>query len=350
MKLADIFYSDAFGMRSAKRLYEEANRRGLNLSHREIKEWYHNQEVVQLFAPLKKPKYSSTPIQGDYTGQNVYFDTMFFPKVAVINAVDLYSKYAWGHPVRLRKRPDETTESVSARKTTAFLREVIEDLNKKGFTLDQVTTDLGSEFFSTFTQTLTDKDIPHIQTDVGDHIALAPIDGYTRGLRLAAEKWMAVNPGKDLYKQIPQLIETYNNSPHTNLSDFTPEQAFGKVIERRDTTTKRERPSLKAGDSVRIVARHDKNPYNKIRPNWSREIYTVEKVKGQRLVLSNGRSYREHELFHIPFPEKVETAPHDEEPEQQEPAPAPKKKQEPPPLREKSTRQRRPNQFHQDFV
>jgi hypothetical protein len=179
---------------------------------------------------------------------------------------------------------------------------------------------------------------------------------------------MAVNPGKDLYKQIPALIEAYNNSPHTNLGDLTPQEALSRLQGVPKRKTSKPAPvSLEIGDSVRIVARHEKNPYNKIRPNWSREIYTIEQIQGQRLFLSNGKSYREHEVFHVPFPEKVEPRSASAQPQAPESAPQeeprsasaqPKKKKEHrhserqslAPLRRSRKRQRKPNQFLLDFV
>lgn len=308
-KLSKIFYSDEFGMRSASLLYKEAQKVGINVTHDQLKrDFYDHQEVVQQFAPLKKAEPSKSPIKATFTGERIYMDTMFFPKVAIINAFDLHSKYAWGKPVRLKKRADETTESVSSLKTVNFFKEVEEDLHRKGFTPEEVITDFGSEFLGHFERYMREQGIPHTITEVGDHLQLAPIDGYTRGLRLSAEKWLSVNPNGDLYKQIPQLIETYNNTLHSTIKT-TPREALTGInfLFSKKITEDRKPSDIKKGDTVRIVIRYDKNPFKKIRPNWSKELYTVTRVNNatRRFTLDNGKTYQEKDILLIPYPDKV---------------------------------------------
>lgn len=316
-------------MRSAFLLYKKAREAGIDISHNQLKRgFYDHQEVVQQFAPLKKPDPSPVPITASFTGEKVYMDTMFFPKIAIINAFDLHSKYAWGKAIRLKKRADETTESVSSRKTANFFLEVEEDLHRKGFTPEEVITDYGTEFLGHFNRYLEEQGIPHTITEVGDHLQLGPIDGYTRGLRLSAEKWLAVNPGGDLYKQAPLLIEAYNRTEHSTIK-MTPEEALTKIdVPIRKRVDERGPTGIKVGDMVRIAVRHDKNPFNKIRPNWSRDLYEVTKVNKatRRFTLDNGKTYQEKDIFHIQYPEKVGRAPptkSEDTPSKPTPTPAP---------------------------
>lgn len=308
--LTEIFYSDEFGMRNASLLYKEAVKQKLPVSYQQVRKgFYELQELVQMFLPLKKPTPSKVPIRGRYTGERIYFDSMYFPrnKIAILNAFDLYSKFAWGKPIRLKKRADETTESVDSSKAANFLQEVLTDLHKRGFSMDNCISDSGSEFLGTFQKVLEEEGIPQVLTEPGDHLLLGPIDGYTRGLRLAAEKWLTVNPGRDLYKQVPQLIETYNSTFHTTIK-MSPEEAMGKVAPLVDSASDdRDPPKLSDGDSVRIAIRLDKNPRKKIRANWSREIYEVEEVNPvtRQVKVSNGRTYRENDLQQVPFPDLV---------------------------------------------
>lgn len=319
-KLTKIFYSDEFGMRNITALHKEAQKQGISLSLKDLKDgFYDHQEVVQMFSPLKKNETSTTPITASFTGEKIYLDTMFFKsqKLAVINAFDLHSKYAWAKPVRLKMRADETVESVSSRKTTNFFQQVEEDLHKKGFTIAEAVTDAGTEFLKDFDRYLSEQGIPHTVTEVGDHIALAPIDGYTRGLRLSAEKWLAVNPSSDLYKQIPILVNTYNNTEHSTIK-MKPSEAIGRILpipQRKED--KREPSNIKKGDKVRIVVRFVKNPLKKIKPNWSRELYTVEKANQvtRRFTLNDGKTYREPDIFKIEHPDKIMKSPVTEKPQ-----------------------------------
>lgn len=351
-KLSKIFYSDEFGMRSASLLYKEARKAGINITHEQLKrDFYDHQEVVQQFTPLKKAEPSKSPIKASFTGERIYMDTMFFPKVAIINAFDLHSKYAWGKPVRLKKRADETTESVSSLKTANFFKEVEEDLHKKGFTPEEVRTDFGSEYLGHFEKYLQEQQIPHTITEVGDHLQLAPIDGYTRGLRLSAEKWLAVNPNGDLYKQIPQLIEAYNNTEHSTIKT-TPSEALTKVINYKSTVETRTPSNIKVGDTVRIVIRYDKNPFKKIRPNWSKELYTVTKVNNstRRFTLDNGKTYQEKDILLIPFPDKVMRPSPPQEENKMRSASTPKEKKQTPPPRIQPQREKNKPKYLIEYV
>ena len=352
-KLSKIFYSDEFGMRGLAPLYKEANKQGISISLKDLKQgFYDHQEVVQMFAPLKKNEASPIPIYGNFVGEKIYMDTMFFKsqKLAVINAFDLYSKYAWAKPIRLKMRADETVESVSSTKTLNFFKEVQEDLHKKGFTIEECITDAGTEFLSVFDKYLQEDDIPHTVTEVGDHIALAPIDGYTRGLRLSAEKWLAVNQDSDLYKQIV-LVNTYNNTEHSTIK-MKPAEALTKVYPISKKPRDSRNPSnIKKGDKVRISVRFVKNPLKKIKPNWSRELYTVEKANEvtRRFLLNDGRTYREPDILKIEFPEKVMKRPISEKPEKPKSDFVPKLKPVPKP-RQPSQRDRKAPSYLIDFV
>jgi hypothetical protein len=352
-KLHDIFYSDEFGMRNAYALYKEAVKQKINVSFQDIKRGFYDlQEVNQMFSPLKKPTASKVPIVGRYVGERVFFDTMYFPrnKIAIINGFDLHSKYAWGKPIRLISRADETTQSVDSRKGATFIQEVMLDLNKKGYTLDSVVCDAGSEWLGEAKAYLAREGIPQDFAEPGDHLALGPIDGYTRGLRLAAERWLTTNPGKDLYKHVAQLIETYNNTIHSTIK-MTPDEALGKIgpVYKRDIKDDREPSELKEGDTVRVITRNKDNPRKKIRANWSRNMYKIIKANlvSRQFKLDNGRTYREFELLLIPFPDRVMRYEPPEAPPKEKPAPREKVPIEP---RVQPSRDRKTPNYLIDYV
>lgn len=126
-----------------------------------------------------------------------------------------------------------------------------------------------------------------------------------------AEKWLSVYDGADLYKAIPKLVKAYNNTEHST-TGTTPEKAFGSFNESMIPYNKVKennlsKQNIQIGDKVRIHVRDIQNPRNKIRPNWSKEIYTVKAYNSEKKSyrLDDGKLYREFRLFKIENPDKV---------------------------------------------
>lgn len=311
-QLREIFYGEDFAMSGIGRLWEEVKKRKINISFGDLKKGFYDlQEVVQIFAPEKKPVRHSYSIEAGQVGERVYFDTMFFPrnKILVVNAFDLASRYGWSKPYRVQTKPDETRTSVTASKTTAFLEDVLEDLYKKGYHVANIVSDSGSEYLSTFHKELVDRGMNHIFTVAGDHRQTAPIDRYTKTIRTMAEKWNAVFK-EDLYKVIPKLVKTYNNMKHSKIG-VRPADAISSIntiIRKENDNETIDKPLIAVGDTVRVYVRTDKNPRKKIRPNWSTEMYKVSGYSNSQklFTLNNGKKYREYMILKVSHPEHVQ--------------------------------------------
>ena len=330
-RLSKIFYSPSFGLRNARSLYLKSVKEGLGVSYGEVKSWYANQEVVQRFAPLQKPdREHKIKIDTVFPAQRVYFDTTFYKpyKFYVVVALDLAPRFVWAKPVYVKHTLDDTKTSVNSAQSAKLLQAVYEDLASRGYHLTKVVCS-GSEFTGNFYDLAKKLEVVVEYTEPNDHRALAPVDGFCRTLRVLVEKWVASHETTKVFETVTKLVEGYNNSPHSSLgltASNTPSSPLDYLTSKKLQAEKEARyyarqklysrlnkptteSDLKVGNSVRVLTRFDKNPFRKIRPNWSKEIYSVSKLQGRKFLVSNGKAYRRHELLPIPRPELVEKRP-----------------------------------------
>ena len=326
-KLNKIFYNLDFGLRDATQLFNEAKKKGIKLTFKQIKEGYYaNQEVVQMWRPIRGiSKKESTELKATatarrkidtaYPAEQLYMDTQFFYKynIYLINALDLASRYAWVKPLFVKHALNDTKKTVSPAQTLKHLEDVTRFLNSRGYSVDRIITDSGNEFFSTFDKYCQEHGIEHTFTYPNDHQETRPIDAFSRTMRILIEKFVTVHGTKGLITAIPKLVDAYNNqlvhsslkmTPAEYLSSNKAQEEKEKVINESMKGVRKQSFKFNIGDSVRVLTRLIDNKFKKIKANWSREIYTVKRL-GRRYTLSNGKEYTENELQLIPFPELV---------------------------------------------
>ena len=83
----------------------------------------------------------------------------------------------------------------------------------------------------------------------------------------------------------PKLVKQYNNTKHSSIK-MTPTEASKKSNEGTvyfnlygDTETLKQKPKFKTGDKVRI-SKYKRNVFDKgYTPNWTEEVFTVDKIQ-----------------------------------------------------------------------
>lgn len=103
---------------------------------------------------------------------------------------------------------------------------------------------------------------------------------------------------------IEEVINKYNNTPHSSLEELTPQEGTKdenqhavENINRNKATKQPIKPLFNEGDKVRI--RITKIFRKGTEPRYSDIIYTVQKINGQRVMLSNGKILLENELLNV---------------------------------------------------
>ena len=178
-------------------------------------------------------------------------------------AIDLYSKYAFVIPLKDKK-------GISI--VNAF-NKIIKQSNRKP---NKIWVDRGGEFYNNvFEKWLSDNDINMYSTYNEGKSVVA--ERFIRTLKNKLYKHMTAT-GKNLYYDVlDDVVNKYNNTKHSTIKM--------KPIDVRDNNNKRvyidehneKRSRFKVGDRVRI-SRY-KNIFAKgYAPNWSSEIFIVDKI------------------------------------------------------------------------
>lgn len=286
-----IFYSPDFIMGSLPKLWGKV-KESTDIPFRVTKGYYDNQAVVQMFKPLRKPG-RDYPIQTTRPLNIIFMDTMVIDDYYIINTIDLFSKFASS---TVFKKPVTSQDAVKA------LKEFLDASNSTLDSIQEIRVDGGPEWqkdFQEYTEDLKVTSLPYAKTE------MSPIERYNGTLRRMIEKLKLVQ-GKGVsyaYKYVPTVVKAYNNLVHSS-TGYTPSQILkDKQIQKQVLTEQRKYPQIdgiKKGDTVRVSIRNEQNVFDrKIAPNWSKELYKVTTVRGNRVTLENGDVFKGHQVLVI---------------------------------------------------
>ena len=188
-------------------------------------------------------------------------------------AIDIFSKYAWGVPLKDKK-------GISIVK--AF-QSILKQSNRrsKGTSAQHVKPnkiwlDKASEFYNaSFKKWLQDHDIVLYSTNNEEKSVVA--ERFIRTLKSKIYKYMT-SISKNVYiNKLDDIADEYNNTYHTTIK-IKPIDVKDNTHINTDNETNNKDPKFKVGDHVRISKY--KNIFSKgYTPNWSEEVFAIKKVK-----------------------------------------------------------------------
>jgi hypothetical protein len=147
-------------------------------------------------------------------------------------------------------------------------------------------------------------------TDVAkdDHITpmgnkLGIIDRFTRTFKSLVKKYTLENKTKKWIDKLNDIVELYNDTPHSGLKESTPNEVFEdydyclKLYEAQKKFNQKvdSKVPFKIGDKVRVLVQ--KKTFEKEKAPFSTDIYTIEYKVNFRYKLSGlNRLYRPSEM------------------------------------------------------
>ncbi|MGC8483998.1 MAG: hypothetical protein ACP5OE_10195, partial [Thermodesulfobium sp.] len=154
---------------------------------------------------------------------------------------------------------------------------VIEDAKQRGYKINKIICDNGSEFLGNFKKLCNDQNINIEYVQTGDKNKVAPIESLNRTLRGMLEKYRIINNvnATNIFNTIRKINNLYNNSYHTTLK-ATPEEILNRKINKNVDDKPNKIYKYNVGDTVRIYIKNDHDPFNKLSPLWSKQIYTIQ--------------------------------------------------------------------------
>ena len=189
----------------------------------------------------------------------------------LLTVIDVFSKYGW--IVALK---DKKTESVCSAFDTIFKRS-----KRKP---EKLWTDKGSEFISKhFKEFLKRHNITlyHAQNEEKSSI----VERWNKTMKNKMWKMFSANNNTVYWDKLDKLVDDYNNTYHSSIK-MTPTEGSKKENEKQvfaylysdEIYLKPKKPKFSIGDKVRI-SKYKRRVFDKgYTPNWTEEVFVVDKV------------------------------------------------------------------------
>lgn len=275
----NLYYREGYVVGRDK-LYRELQRRGYNISVRQVRDWLRRQYIAQLYYPprrIKRIRTTITHLPGSQLGvdladlQNEAYKGYKY----ILTAIDLLTKYAFAVPLKTKKG------SVVAEGMSKILTEA----KRLGMKVLSFRSDRGSEFKSKEVRELLQKrSITQVFSTAGNPQS----NGQVERLNGIIKRWlrmrMKANQTKDWVSMLEETLNVYNTTLQETIG-MSPEEALQdeprNVRQRLEEKVKRKpkSPKLNIGDRVRVLIRFTKEtekPKDGIL--WSPDVYEIVKV------------------------------------------------------------------------
>lgn len=301
-KLSKLYYDPKIGFTDVSTLFQNARDSGIKLTLNEVKEWYKQQTVNQIYKNPPKVKSFNKIYAHHYAPGEFQMDLMDLSRFYrenkgyryLLNIIDLYSRYAWSFPLK-HKMPDEIAP---------YVEHIILQLKKlypKNFI--KFTMDNGSEFKGAVNQIFQKYDVKKYLNDphaLNQHHVVGVIERFNGTILNKLKKYMNYYNTLSYVDVLPFLLENYNNTIHSSTSQKPIDIFLGKAypIIKLDSQYVPPIQNYQIGDKVRYLK--VKKIFDKAGfvPNFTESIFTITDIKNNKCLLSNGKWFYPEQLVH----------------------------------------------------
>jgi hypothetical protein len=293
-----------YNMPSADKLYQILKTNNIIIPKKYIQEFLNNQTEYQQLKPKLRQKKKE--------GHHIAFGPMEICQIDIYDLskyvssnknykyifalVDVFTRRAFCVAMKTK----ETSNVVSA------LKSILDKVTTpKIITSDSDTSFLSKEFTG-----LLEKHNIILDNVVAmnDHRSLAIIDRFALTLKTILSKEFIRTKTTKWIDRLDDVVKVYNETPHSSLDGLTPDEAeleanrHAVVVLNRakllnQSVNKVEKPEFKPGDFCRVaVGRLFRKGTE---PKYSDDAYEVASVAGQRVTLTNGKTYLVSKLLKV---------------------------------------------------
>jgi len=295
--LANLFYDPQAGLSGVRDLFKRTRERGYKYSYKQVKEWYEDQPVNQIYKqPQKVKEYNQIKSQNFAPG-TFQADLMDFRRVGrynkgynyILNIVDIYSRYAWSFPIK-RKTPSEIAPHIAL---------VLNEVNpaKIWFTFDQ-----GNEFRGEVKMLLKEKGAEIHLNDprsLNSHNTMGIIERFNKTLLNKLRKYMTANDTVKYVDALSQIVNKYNHTKHSTINK-TPhavlKQGKTPIIELNESDIMKD--NFKINDFVRFRKKNKTFDKKGFIPTYSLNVHKIVGKKVRQYILDNEKAYYPEQLIH----------------------------------------------------
>ena len=295
-------YYELYNFPSLDKFYNSLKKDGISINKSDIKLFLESLETEQL---MKQQVFNKNDL-GHITAMGVHeqwqIDLFFLPKyksqnkgfIIMFAAIDIFSRKAFIVPIK-SKEMDACTLALE----TIFTKYKV---HPHAISSDNDTSFLGGQF-----KALLDKyNILQMTNIKNDHNSLGVIDRFARTIKTILSKKFLYSKNNVWYNIIDKIVDTYNNTSHKGILNFTPNDVCDNNYVKSIITTmnsyKNKKNNLvsdvKIDDKVRI--RITKLFQKGSEPVFGDKVYTVIKVNGKSITLNDNTVHKRNNLLVIP--------------------------------------------------
>ena len=184
--------------------------------------------------------------------------------------LDVFSKYGWIIPFK-----DKKGETVT---------EAFKTILKEGRKPEYLWTDKGKEYYNKHFKDLLEKNkITLYSTENEEKSSVC--ERWNKTIKTKMWEQFTVQGNTQYLDMLPKLVKEYNNTKHSSIK-MTPVEASKKKNQGivyfnlyGDMNENESKPKFKVGERVRISKYKRKNFDKGYTPNWTEEIFTVDKIQ-----------------------------------------------------------------------
>ena len=283
--LKEIFYNPKTGYISLDKLYQKIKDNKINLTYKQVKDFYESQALTQVMKPIRKSKKFNS-IYANYPRNMYQMDIIIYERYTyhiykyILVVIDIYSRYASARAMTNRRMETiiENFNDIIKEMGKPDKLECDNEFNKKEF-IDVLKADNIIPIFS-------HPDELHKNSIV---------ERFNGTLAMTLQKVRLALKRYDWYKYLGDVLFNYNHTIHsttkeTPASIWDGEESNKQIINFEDNT-------FKVGDKVRIMRKKKAFQKGDI-TKYSPDIYLIEKVNMRVNVHLNGlvRSYKPYEI------------------------------------------------------
>ena len=312
--IANIFYNPKTGFIDLPSLYEKLQEAGYNFKYNDVKNWYQNQQINQIYKkPMKIRSYNKIISHYNQIGE-LQADLMDLKKFSrhnhgykyILNIIDIFSRYAWSFPLKT-KSPTEIAPYID------FVFKQIPKNNYKA-----LCTDNGKEFMGEVNEILQKYNVKKFLNDpnaLNQHNKMAMIERFNYTMLNRIKKLLNYYNTLNYVDYLNDLVMNYNNTKHSTIQKKPIDVFNGKEypIKRGISTSEINKKIFQIGDQVRFLKVKKTFDKHGFIPSYSQTIHTITKINNNKYQLENGKDYYPEELVKVssiatnPIPENIET-------------------------------------------
>ena len=316
-----LFIYKKYNRPGAQKLLQLSRAEGIQATPKQIKEFLENRTEEQQLKETKNNKKSHGYIVSYNPFNRLQLDIFVLKKYESSNKgygyilciIDIFSRKVWCYPMK-SKSLNDTTPAIK----TFFSTSGLHEFNSKALVI--IMSDSDSAFKGenreeeqNFQKVLSSNNAVLEPVKLNDHQALGVIDVFAKNLKRILSKEFLENKNTKWIDILPDIIERYNNTPHSSLDDITPNQAISdpkkrqhimhlNILKARDNGFVTD---LKPGDKVRIddTALFKKGSESR----WSDEIHVVKEATGKTVTLTDGTTHKRSKILMVPHNTPITT-------------------------------------------